>query len=52
MHTGRILPGIAIVHGQVYVAGGECGSEILATGEVYDPHEDRWTPIAPMTVPR
>ena len=30
----RILPGIAIVSGQIFVCGGEVDSKILANGEV------------------
>ena len=52
MRTGRILPGIAVLNGRVFVVGGEFDSEILANGEVYDPHEDTWAPIASMSIPR
>lgn len=52
MDIGRILPGIAILSGQIFVCGGEVDSKILATGEVYDPQDDSWSPIANMMVPR
>ena len=52
MDIGRILPGIAILSGQIFVCGGEVDSKILANGEVYDPQDDSWTPIANMMVPR
>ncbi len=52
MRTGRILPGIGVLNGRVFVVGGEFDSEILANGEVYDPHEDTWAPIASMSIPR
>jgi len=52
MEIGRILPGIAIISGRIFVCGGEVDSRILANGEVYEPAEDSWSPIAPMMVPR
>ena len=52
MRIGRILPGIAVLSGRVFVVGGEFDSEILDSGEVYDPHEDTWTAIASMAIPR
>jgi len=52
MDIGRILPGIAIISGRIFVCGGEVDSQILANGEVYEPAEDCWTPIASMMVPR
>ena len=52
MDIGRILPGIAILSGQIFVCGGEVDSRILANGEVYDPQDDSWTPISNMMVPR
>ncbi|CAD7085877.1 unnamed protein product [Hermetia illucens] len=52
MEIGRILPGVAVLNGKIYVVGGERGSQILANGEVYDPQNNSWKPIAPMTVPR
>ncbi len=52
MRVGRILPGIAVVSGLIHVCGGEVDSQILASGEVYDPAEDRWRDMASMRVPR
>jgi len=52
MDIGRILPGIAILSGQIFVCGGEVDSKILASGEVYDVQDDSWVPIANMMVPR
>ncbi|XP_059094081.1 actin-binding protein IPP-like [Tigriopus californicus] len=52
MRVGRILPGIAVMNGLIYVCGGEVDSKILANGEVYDPNEDTWTEMASMTIPR
>ncbi len=33
MEIGRILPGIAIISGRIFVCGGEVDSRILANGE-------------------
>lgn len=52
MEIGRILPGISVLNGRIYVVGGEQESQILANGEVYDPQEDVWTNIASMVIPR
>ncbi len=52
MRVGRILPGIAVLNGLIYVCGGEVDSQILANGEVYDPNEDEWRVMASMTIPR
>lgn len=52
MEIGRILPGISVLNGRIYVVGGEQESQILANGEVYDPQEDMWTNIASMVIPR
>jgi hypothetical protein len=52
MMIGRILPGISVLNGKIYVCGGEVESRILANGEVYDPNEDTWSPMASMNIPR
>jgi len=52
MRIARILPGIAVLNGHVFVCGGEVDSQILANGEIYDPHEDTWCEMASMTIPR
>ena len=52
MRIARILPGIAVLNGRVFVCGGEVDSQILANGEIYDPHEDSWSDMAAMTIPR
>ncbi|XP_015598236.1 actin-binding protein IPP [Cephus cinctus] len=49
---GRVLPGVALLDGKVYVVGGELESCIIANGECYDPRENVWTPIACMVEPR
>ncbi|XP_043282923.1 actin-binding protein IPP-like isoform X2 [Venturia canescens] len=49
---GRILPGVAVLDGKVYVVGGELESCIIANGECYDPRDNVWTSIACMTEPR
>jgi hypothetical protein len=38
MNIGRILPGIAILSGRIFVCGGEVDSQILANGEVSRTH--------------
>ena len=52
MRIARILPGIAVLNGRVFVCGGEVDSQILANGEIYDPHEDSWCEMSSMTIPR
>jgi len=49
---GRILPGVALLDGKVYVIGGELESCIIANCECYDPRDNIWTPIACMEEPR
>lgn len=39
MRVGRILPGIAVLNGLIYVCGGEVESQILANGEVLGKYE-------------
>ncbi|KAL7293115.1 hypothetical protein TKK_0013268 [Trichogramma kaykai] len=41
--TGRILPGVALLDGKVYVIGGELESHIMSDGECYDPRDNEWT---------
>ena len=45
---GRILPGVALLDGKVYVVGGELESSIISSGECYDPRDNVWSPIACM----
>ncbi|XP_071856065.1 actin-binding protein IPP [Bombus fervidus] len=49
---GRILPGVALLDGKVYVVGGELESCIIANCECYDPRDNVWTSIACMEEPR
>lgn len=49
---GRILPGVALLGGKVYVVGGELESCIIANCECYDPRDNVWTSIACMEEPR
>lgn len=37
MTIGRVMPGIAVLNGKIFVVGGEMESRILANGEQYDP---------------
>ncbi|XP_011500477.1 PREDICTED: actin-binding protein IPP [Ceratosolen solmsi marchali] len=48
----RVLPGVALLSGKVYVVGGEIDYDIIASGECYDPHDNVWTSIACMVEPR
>ncbi|XP_063225348.1 actin-binding protein IPP [Bacillus rossius redtenbacheri] len=52
MGVGRILPGVALLRGNIFAVGGELDSQILADVESYSPREDRWTRVASMVVPR
>lgn len=52
MEIGRILPGVAVLNNRLYVVGGERGAQILANGEVYDSHQNCWSSIKPMEMPR
>ncbi|XP_033322034.1 actin-binding protein IPP [Megalopta genalis] len=53
MNIGRILPGVALLDGKVYVVGGELESCIIANCERYDPCDNVWTKkIACMVEPR
>lgn len=52
LKLGRILPGVALLDGKVYVVGGEIESCILDNGDCYDPREDKWTSIAYMVESR
>lgn len=52
MKIGKILPGVALLDGKVYVVGGELESCIIANGECYDPRDNVWTPIACMNEAR
>ncbi|WP_328535589.1 carboxypeptidase regulatory-like domain-containing protein [Streptomyces sp. NBC_00344] len=45
----RVMDNLAAAHnGRVYSVGGTDGTDILATGQVYDPVADAWSPISPM----
>lgn len=52
MTVSRIVPGVAALNGNIYVVGGEHGSNSLACGECYDPQENQWKQIASMIIPR
>src|SRR5207248_10947157 len=45
--TATLLP-----NGQVLVAGGEDGDDVLASAELYDPGSGLWTATGSMTSPR
>ncbi|XP_042240313.1 kelch-like protein diablo [Homarus americanus] len=53
MKIERCGPGVAVLHGKIFVVGGIGGdSQIWADGEVYDPQEEDWTGISSMVTPR
>jgi N-acetylneuraminic acid mutarotase len=54
MSTPRILHGMAVVNGIVYVIGGAKDKSLqsLSTVEAYDPSKDAWTTKAPMPTAR
>ena len=52
MRNGRLLPGISVLNGKIYVCGGEQDCEILSNCEVYDPAEDTWSELASMNIPK
>lgn len=51
-NQNRIVPGVAALHGLIYVIGGEQESSILSSGECYDPLKKQWHDIADMLKPR
>ncbi|GBP07569.1 Influenza virus NS1A-binding protein homolog [Eumeta japonica] len=53
MSVPRRALGVAVMRGRIYAVGGGNGDDDeLASGEVYDPRTDTWTPIAPMRTAR
>jgi N-acetylneuraminic acid mutarotase len=50
MPTARAESAFGVINGQLYVAGGEDGTQALAALEVYDPSTDTWTAKTPMPV--
>ena len=42
-HTATLLS-----NGEVLVAGGQDGNQVLSSAELYDPRTSRWMVIAPM----
>ena len=54
-HGARLTasPVMAAVEGKLYAAGGthddSDGDDAIATVEVYDPQQDRWEAVAPMS---
>jgi len=52
MSTARDAFGMTAVQGKLYVAGGQDGTNPLATAEAYDPQLNRWEAVAPMAQAR
>ena len=44
--------GLAVLGGYLFALGGHNGREYLTLAETYDPQEDKWTPVASMTLAR
>jgi influenza virus NS1A-binding protein len=53
---GRAQAGAAVLHGVLYVVGGDVafgeGERVTASGVAFDPRKHRWTPITPLPAPR
>lgn len=45
MNSKRSSPGIATLHGQIFVVGGYDGVNVLDSCESYDPNINKWTPV-------
>jgi len=52
MDVSRAVHGVAALGGKLYAMGGDDGTTILNTAEVYDPSENSWNPIASMSTAR
>jgi len=57
LSIGRIGPSAAVLRNSkgeefIYVTGGSTGEEVLKTGEIFNPQEQKWEPMPDMTVPR
>lgn len=57
LSIGRIGPSAAVLRNSkgeefIYVTGGSTGEEVLKTGEIFNPAEQKWEPMPDMTVPR
>ena len=50
MHYFRQV--VCIISGKLYAVGGRDGTSCLATGECYDPEQNTWSAVAPMTMKR
>ena len=52
MSTPRANPAVTVVDGFLYAIGGVNAEGILSSGERYDPEQNTWSPIAPMSAAR
>jgi kelch-like protein 8 len=52
MSTKRRHVGVVSVRNKVYAVGGHDGTFHLSSGEVYDPLQNKWTPMASMSTMR
>lgn len=44
--------GVAVLDGKLYACGGYDGSTFLRSVEMFDPRNNKWNPVAPMSVTR
>ena len=49
MSTAGYAFAMAAVQGKLYAAGGYDGNNLLATAEAFDPQQNRWEAVAPMS---
>ena len=52
MSTPRANPAVTVLDGLLYAIGGVNAEGILSSGERYDPEQNTWSPIAPMSAAR
>lgn len=52
MTTRRLGVAVAVLGGYLYAIGGSDGQSPLNTVERYDPRQNKWTPVSPMSTRR
>ena len=53
MTTKRVKPGVAALGGKIYAVGGsDTGGRALSTVETFDPQNNSWAAVAPMSTAR
>lgn len=51
-HSRTLHAAVGLGDGRVVVVGGLCGGVPTASVQLYDPHADAWTDLAPLCLPR